>query len=40
VYADPPAEQPLWFRRDAGAESYGQERPESWGTWNAEGAKP
>ncbi|MDQ8166643.1 MAG: thiamine pyrophosphate-dependent dehydrogenase E1 component subunit alpha [Gemmatimonadota bacterium] len=35
VYADPPAEQPLWFRRDAGAESYGQERPESWGTWNA-----
>lgn len=35
VYADPPAEQPLWFRRDAGAEAYGQERPESWGTWNA-----
>ena len=35
VYADPPAEQPLWFRRDADAESYGQERPESWGTWNA-----
>jgi TPP-dependent pyruvate/acetoin dehydrogenase alpha subunit len=35
VYANPPAEQPLWFRRDAGAESYGQERPESWGTWNA-----
>lgn len=35
VYASPPAEQPLWFRRDAGAESYGQERPESWGTWNA-----
>jgi TPP-dependent pyruvate/acetoin dehydrogenase alpha subunit len=35
VYANPPAEQPLWFRRDAGEESYGQERPESWGTWNA-----
>ncbi|WP_309672392.1 thiamine pyrophosphate-dependent dehydrogenase E1 component subunit alpha [Gemmatimonas sp.] len=41
VYAEPPAEQPLWFRRDAEAESraYGQERPESWGTWNADGAK-
>lgn len=39
VYAEPPAEQPLWFRRDAEAESlaYGQERPESWGTWNADG---
>jgi TPP-dependent pyruvate/acetoin dehydrogenase alpha subunit len=40
VYADPPAEQPLWFRRDAGADAYGEERPESWGTWNADGAKP
>ena len=44
VYAVPPAEQPLWFRReaemDADANSYGQERPESWGTWNAGGAKP
>jgi TPP-dependent pyruvate/acetoin dehydrogenase alpha subunit len=42
VYAEPPAEQPLWFRRDAdaGVDAYGQERPESWGTWNAEGAKP
>ncbi|WP_373059987.1 thiamine pyrophosphate-dependent dehydrogenase E1 component subunit alpha [Gemmatimonas sp.] len=39
VYADPPTEQPLWFRRDAGTEAYGQERPESWGTWNADGAK-
>lgn len=39
VYAEPPAEQPLWFRRDAEAEAYGQERPESWGTWNADGAK-
>ncbi|WP_310570086.1 thiamine pyrophosphate-dependent dehydrogenase E1 component subunit alpha [Gemmatimonas sp.] len=41
IYAEPPAEQPLWFRRDAEAESraYGQERPESWGTWNADGAK-
>jgi pyruvate dehydrogenase E1 component alpha subunit/2-oxoisovalerate dehydrogenase E1 component alpha subunit len=33
VYADPPAEQPLWFRRDAGDERYGAERPEGWGTW-------
>ena len=42
VYAVPPAEQPLWFRReaqaDADASSYGRERPESWGTWNADGA--
>ena len=40
VYAEPPVEQPLWFRRDADAEAYGQERPESWGTWNADGATP
>ncbi len=40
VYAEPPAEQPLWFRRDAGADAYGEERPESWGTWKADGAKP
>jgi len=39
VYAEPPAEQPLWFRRDAETDAYGQERPESWGTWNADGAK-
>lgn len=43
VYAVPPAEQPLWFRRDdeadADSRAYGQERPESWGTWNADGAK-
>jgi len=40
VYAEPPAEQPLWFRRDADADAYGEERPESWGTWKADGAKP
>ena len=40
VYAEPPAEQPLWFRRDVVADAYGQERPDSWGTWNADGAKP
>lgn len=39
VYADPPAEQPLWFRRDSENLSYGTERPESWGTWNADGGK-
>lgn len=39
VYADPPAEQPLWFRRDADTDAYGAERPESWGTWNATEAK-
>jgi TPP-dependent pyruvate/acetoin dehydrogenase alpha subunit len=39
VYAEPPVEQPLWFRRDADTEAYGQERPESWGTWNADRAK-
>ena len=39
VYADPSSEKPLWFRRDAAADAYGQERPESWGTWNADGAK-
>ncbi len=37
VYADPPAEQPLWFRRDATDDAYGTERPEGWGTWNAGG---
>ncbi len=39
VYAHPPAEQPLWFRRDAESDAYGQERPESWGTWNTDGEK-
>lgn len=35
VYADPAEETPLWFRRDAGEETYGTERPEGWGTWNS-----
>lgn len=39
VYAEPSAEQPLWFRRDADTAAYGQERPEGWGTWNTDGAK-
>lgn len=39
VYADPPVEQPLWFRRDADSDAYGTERPEGWGTWNASEGK-
>ncbi|MEO8000055.1 MAG: thiamine pyrophosphate-dependent dehydrogenase E1 component subunit alpha, partial [Gemmatimonadaceae bacterium] len=35
VYADPPSEKPLWFRQDASNDSYGTERPESWGTFDA-----
>ena len=40
VYADPPAESPLWFRRDAATDAYGAERPEGWGTWNASETRP
>jgi len=39
VYADPPREQPLWFRREADSDAYGTERPEGWGTWNASETK-
>ncbi len=39
VYADPPVEQPLWFRRDAADVAYGTERPDGWGTWNADAGK-
>ena len=39
VYADPPAEQPLWFRRDASDVAYGKERAEGWGTWQASEGK-
>ncbi len=35
VYADPPAETPLWFRTDAAASEFGVERPEGWGTYSA-----
>ncbi|MDQ8170332.1 MAG: thiamine pyrophosphate-dependent dehydrogenase E1 component subunit alpha, partial [Gemmatimonadota bacterium] len=35
VYADPPAERPLWFREGADVSSLGKERPEGWGTWDA-----
>nr|MCU0635798.1 thiamine pyrophosphate-dependent dehydrogenase E1 component subunit alpha [Gemmatimonadaceae bacterium] len=37
VYADPPREQPLWFRRDVTSAVERHERPEGWGTWNAGG---
>ena len=34
VYADPPREKPLWFRQD-GAVVKAHERPEGWGTFDA-----
>ncbi|MGH7637437.1 MAG: thiamine pyrophosphate-dependent dehydrogenase E1 component subunit alpha [Gemmatimonadaceae bacterium] len=34
VYADPPREKPLWFRQD-GAVVRTHERPEGWGTFDA-----
>ena len=33
VYADPPAEQPLWFREGTGSVVAKHERPEGWGVW-------
>ncbi len=39
VYADPPSEQPLWFRRDAASDQYGRERAEGWGTWQGDEGK-
>jgi TPP-dependent pyruvate/acetoin dehydrogenase alpha subunit len=35
VYADPPAERPLWFREGKGAVITESERPSSWGTFDA-----
>jgi pyruvate dehydrogenase E1 component alpha subunit/2-oxoisovalerate dehydrogenase E1 component alpha subunit len=35
VYADPPAESPLWFREGSRAAVERNERAEGWGTWNA-----
>jgi pyruvate dehydrogenase E1 component alpha subunit/2-oxoisovalerate dehydrogenase E1 component alpha subunit len=35
VYADPPAEKPLWFREGADVSGLGRERAEGWGTWDA-----
>ncbi len=36
VYANPSSEQPLWFRRDAAALRYGDERAQGWGTWDVD----
>ncbi len=35
VYADPPAERPLWFREGTGAAVEVNERPAAWGTYDA-----
>jgi TPP-dependent pyruvate/acetoin dehydrogenase alpha subunit len=35
IYADPPAEQPLWFREGKRAVVDSNERPEGWGTFDA-----
>ncbi|HEU4563803.1 MAG TPA: thiamine pyrophosphate-dependent dehydrogenase E1 component subunit alpha [Gemmatimonadaceae bacterium] len=40
IYADPPAEQPLWFREGVRAAVERNERPAGWGTFDAPGAAP
>ncbi len=40
VYADPPAERPLWFREGADTSVLGKERAEGWGTWDASKGGP
>jgi TPP-dependent pyruvate/acetoin dehydrogenase alpha subunit len=35
IYADPPTEQPLWFRAGKAAVVEQSERPSSWGTFDA-----
>ena len=35
VYADPPAEKPLWYREGQDSAVTAHERPEGWGTFNA-----
>jgi len=37
VYAEPPAEQPLWFRTGTGSVVDVHERPEGWGVYNTNG---
>jgi TPP-dependent pyruvate/acetoin dehydrogenase alpha subunit len=37
IYADPPREQPLWFREGKRAAVDENERPESWGTYDISG---
>ena len=36
IYADPPAEKPLWFREGTGSVVDVHERPEGWGTWSTQ----
>src|SRR5499426_184319 len=36
IYADPPAERPLWFREGTGTVVDVHERPEGWGTWSTQ----
>ena len=35
IYADPPAEKPLWYREGQDSAVASHERPEGWGTFNA-----
>src|SRR5215204_2413988 len=35
IYADPPAERPLWFREGSDRAVDVNERPEGWGTWQS-----
>ena len=37
VYANPPAEPPLWYREGSGSVVDSHERPDSWGTYTASG---
>ena len=36
VYADPPAERPLWFREGVGSVVDQHERPDGWGTFSTQ----
>jgi pyruvate dehydrogenase E1 component alpha subunit/2-oxoisovalerate dehydrogenase E1 component alpha subunit len=38
VYADPPAEKPLWYRAGEDTVVESHERPEGWGTYTVSGA--
>jgi pyruvate dehydrogenase E1 component alpha subunit/2-oxoisovalerate dehydrogenase E1 component alpha subunit len=39
VYADPPSEQPLWFREGTSSVVDAHERPEGWGTYPSPSGK-
>lgn len=38
VYADPPAERPLWFREGVDTSALGRERAQGWGTFDTASA--